>query len=359
MNEIFGADNFRSDITWKRFTGTKIQRQHLAIVTDTVYCYTKTDEYIYEQQYKRYKKEYINNFFKFEDENGKYCIRNFYSEGDGPSRIFFGKSISPPKGHHWRYKQDNIDDLIKKGRIVLDKNGFPKLKMYLNEMKGDPYDSLLDEMHVVQGSSKESRSFPTQNPEKLLRILIESSSYPSHVVLDFFLGSGTTIAAAHKLNRKWIGIELGEHYDSIALLRMKEVLAGKGNHEPCGISNEVNWQGGGFFKYYELEQYEDTLRKVQYEDSDLFDSASQDPYNQYVFLRDLKMLEALEIDYENNEVKVDLRKLYPSIDVPEILSNLLGKYIKKIRRNEVEFENGDKIDLNNLDYKLIKPLIWW
>ena len=359
MNEIFGPDKFRSEITWKRFTGTKIQRQHLAIVTDTIYCYTKTDKYIYEQQYKPYKEEYINNFFKFEDENGKYCIRNFYSEGDGPPRVFFGKSISPPTGHHWRYKQENIDKLIKKGRIVLDKNGFPKLKMYLNEMKGDPYDNLLDEMHVVQGSSKESWGFPTQNPEKLLRILIESSSCLSDVVLDFFLGSGTTTAAAHKLNRKWIGVELGEHYDSIALPRMKEVLSGKGNHEPCGISKEVNWQGGGFFKYDELEQYEDTLRNVKYKDSDLFDSTSQDPYSQYVFMKDLKMLEALEIDYENNKVKIGLQKLYPNIDIPETLSNLRGRYIKKITPNEVELEDGERISLSNLDYKLIKPLIWW
>ena len=140
---------------------------------------------------------------------------------------------------------------------------------------------------------------------------------------------------------------------------MKEVLAGKGNHEPCGISKEVNWQGGGFFKYYELEQYEDTLRKVKYEDSDLFDNPYEDSYNQYVFMRDLKMLEALEIDYENNKVKVNLSKLYSNIDIPETLSNLLGKWIKRITSEYVEFEDGERIDLKNLDYKVIKPLIWW
>ena len=98
---------------------------------------------------------------------------------------------------------------------------------------------------------------------------------------------------------------------------------------------------------------------MKYEDSDLFDSTSEDPYSQYVFMKDLKMLEALEVDYENNKVKVDLQKMYPNIDIPETLSNLLGKYIKKIKPNEVEFEDGVKLDLTNLDYKLIKPLIWW
>ncbi len=71
------------------------------------------------------------------------------------------------------------------------------------------------------------------------------------------------------------------------------------------------------------------------------------------------MLEALEIDYENNNVKVDLSKLYPNIDIPETLSNLLRRWIKKITQDYVEFEDSEKIDLRNLDYKLIKPLIWW
>jgi len=96
-------------------------------------------------------------------------------------------------------------------------------------------------------------SFPTENPEELLKRVIEISSLEGDLVMDFFLGSGTTITSAHKLRRKWIGVEVEEHFFTFALPRMKRVLAG----EQSGISKEVNWQGGGFFKYYELEQYED------------------------------------------------------------------------------------------------------
>ena len=71
------------------------------------------------------------------------------------------------------------------------------------------------------------------------------------------------------------------------------------------------------------------------------------------------MLKALEIDYENNKVKVDLSQLYPNIDIAETLSNLIGKWIKKISSDEVEFEDGTKINTKDLDYKLIKSLIWW
>jgi len=99
--------------------------------------------------------------------------------------------------------------------------------------------------------------------------------------MDFFLGSGTTTAVAHKLGRKWIGVEMGEHFYSVVLPRMKRVLA----YDKSGISKEVKeYQGGGFFKYYELEQYEETLANCKYEDSVLFTSPSKIPYQEYVFM---------------------------------------------------------------------------
>lgn len=155
---------------------------------------------------------------------------------------------------------------------------------------------------------------------------------------------------------------MGEHFYDVIIPRMKKVLA----YDKRGISKEKDVKekynpqnAGGFFKYYELEQYEDTLRKVKYEDSTLFDNPYIDPYNQYVFMRDSKMLNALDIDYKNNKVKVDLSKLYKNIDIPETLSNLLGKWIKKITPDYVEFEDGEKMNIKDLDYKIIKALIWW
>ncbi|RLF80448.1 site-specific DNA-methyltransferase, partial [Thermococci archaeon] len=198
--------------------------------------------------------------------------------------------------------------------------------------------------------------FPTENSEELLKRIIESSSGKGDLVMDFFLGSGTTTAVAHKLKRRWIGIEMGEHFSSVVLFRMKKVLAG----EKSGISKEVKWQGGGFFKYYELEQFEQTLNKAVYKDTHPFiDWGSKDIYSQYVFLKDEKMLNALDVDYKSQVVKVDLSRLYSNIDVAETLSNLKGKWIKKLTKKQVEFQDGEILDLENLDWKLIKPLIWW
>ena len=221
----------------------------------------------------------------------------------------------------------------------------------------------------------EGYGFKTQKPERLLRRIVLSSSNQGELVLDCFGGSGTTAAVAHKLKRKWMICDLNESTEDLyhvydkkekqyvqkigCLGRMKGVLAGTAKIEPTSFSKEVGWQGGGFFKYYELEQYEEALAKCKYKDSDLFNTPSKSPYQQYVFMKDEKMLDALEIDYEQNKVKVDLDTLYPNIDIAETLSNLTGKWIKKISDDEVEFEDGEKVDTKDLDYKRIKPLIWW
>jgi len=105
-----------------------------------------------------------------------------------------------------------------------------------------------------------------------------------------------------------------------------------------------------FFKYYGLKQYKG---------SELFSMPEQFSYKNYTFMKDKKLSYALEIDYKNNKVKVDLEKLYPNVDIAETLSNLKGKWIKKITEDEVEFEDGRKINLKDLNYKDIKSLIWW
>ncbi len=199
----------------------------------------------------------------------------------------------------------------------------------------------------------------TQKPEQLLKRIFELASNEHDIILDFFTGTATSLAVAHKLKRKWLGVEFASYFETDALYRMKHVLAGQTRREPVGISKSVSWTGGGFFKYYEIEQYEDALRRAKYGEGDLFDDPNKDAYHQYVFLRDLKMLEALEVDTKENKVKVDLSKLWDGIDIAETLSNLSGKWIKRINADSVEFDDGEVVDTKNLDWKLIKPLVWW
>jgi len=217
---------------------------------------------------------------------------------------------------------------------------------------------------------RELIDFQTQKPENLLeRILLVSSSENS-LIFDFFTGSATTIATAHKLGRKWIGVEMGEHFNTVDLPRMKTVLFGK----ISGISKELEKNNklkkGGFFKYYKLEQYEDTLRNMKYKENSpnsIFDTRK--PFEQYVFYADQKFAHVLETEKE--KLEIDFDKLYPNIDFAETVSNLLALPIKKITKTSVILQDGEsekeiKTDYKNMNeseklafVRLLKPALWW
>jgi len=268
----------------------------------------------------------------------------FYSKGE---EFLFNTLYVPRKGETELTKRDGRHDVDYEGKISPD--------WWVDMWTEVP--SFATAMTAGERAVKMvGIQFPTQIPEKLLYRVIYTGSNKHDCVMDFFAGTGVTAAVAHKMGRRWISVELGEQFNTIVLPRMKKVLA----YDKSGISKEVKeYQGGGFFKYYELEQYEDALRNCKYGDSDLFSKKSEKPYQDYVFMKDEKMLSVLEIDYKKNKVRVDLSKLYPDIDIAETLSNLTGKWIKAIKNDEVEFSDGNKINTNELDYKLIKPLIWW
>jgi adenine-specific DNA-methyltransferase len=191
------------------------------------------------------------------------------------------------------------------------------------------------------------------------------------LILDFFAGSGTTAHAVINLNRedggrrKYILVEMADYFYTVLLPRVKKVVFsdkwkdGRAQPDGNGISH--------FVKYYDLEQFEDALRRTRYAEDDLFTPPANEDPCQYIFLRDLKMLEALEVDLEQGTVQVDLSRLYENIDLPETLSNLTGKWIRRIDPDPndrrvpvaVEFADGERVELRSLDWRRIKPLIWW
>jgi adenine specific DNA methylase Mod len=366
LNNVFENNNFRNEIIVNKSIRIKTEGNKYPSWHDSFLFYSKSFENAY---FKHITKEREEEEWRSIDTEGEswgfipenllhlFSAENIKHDEEGRAisraRIILRQEILPRNGRRFP-SQETINELEKQNRIRLSANGNPQMlkpaKIYLTDNWSDIY-----------GYSS-NWNFQTENSETVLKRIIESTSNEYNLIMDFFLGSGTTTAVAHKLKRKWIGVEMGEHFYDVILPRMKKVLF----YDKSGISKEKDVKerynpqnAGGFFKYYELEQYEDTLRRVKYKDSDLFNDPYAEPYSQYVFMRDPKMLEALEIDYKSNKVKVDLSKLYKNIDIPETLSNLCGKWIKKITPDYVEFENGEKIEIKNLDYKLIKFLIWW
>jgi len=352
MNEIFREENFRNEIVLR-----KVNYQGLNVpgrfnpAHDLLYFYNKNQDIALFKIIFKMRERKVN------------WVNAFSPKENKEQNIIFikGRKFIAPKGQHWRFSQNRFNQLEKEGRLRI-KEDYEYIDVYGNKQKGMPQYLESEETPTDSNWTDISGysfgwSFQTENSEILLKRVIESTSNQGDLIMDFFLGSGTTSAVAHKLGRKWIGVETGEHFYSVVLSRMKKVLA----YDKSGISKEVKeYKGGGFFKYYELEQYEDTLRKVKYQDSNLFDIPGESPYTFNPFMKDKKLLEkTLEIDYKKNKVKVDLSKLYGNIDIPETLSNLLGKRIKKITEDKVIFEDREKVDIKNLDYKIIKPLIWW
>jgi adenine specific DNA methylase Mod len=181
-------------------------------------------------------------------------------------------------------------------------------------------------------------------------------------VLDFVGGSGTTAHAVINLNRedagrrRYILVEMADYFDTVILPRIKKVVF-------CEKWNNGKAAGGPgvshFVKYFQLEQYEQALARAKYEDAGLFEDPNQEPYSQYVFMRDLKMLDASKADAKANKVKVDVSKLFDGIDLAETLSNVTGQKIRRIKPGSVEFEDGEIVDLTDPPFELLKPLIWW
>jgi adenine-specific DNA-methyltransferase len=275
------------------------------------------------------------------------------------------KKPCPVPNRGWSLSPDNLKRLIEQNEIVFgrDETTQPQRKVYLTNEKALS--------SVIRNGARGKKDledmgldFPYSHPVSLYETLIDAglNGKKDSIIFDYFAGSGTTAHAVMKLNiadngkRKFILVELNDYLHTITIPRLKKA------------SYSLNWKNGKpqdsngsgvFLKYYELEQYEETLANCKYEDGDLFNLPSQTPYQEYVFMKDEKMLKALEIDFNKESVTVNLDNLYPNIDIAETLSNLTGKWIKKIRANEVEFTDGSKLDIKDLDYKLIKPLIWW
>ncbi|MFA4818681.1 MAG: site-specific DNA-methyltransferase [Patescibacteria group bacterium] len=263
-----------------------------------------------------------------------------------------------------KYSKENLEYF----KIDINEKIYP-----VGDIWNDIYSFTQSEMRV-----SENLSFQTQKPENFLRRIIQASSVQRDIIMDFFGGSGTTYAVAHKLNRKWLGVEMGEHFfeffeqwdktqnkliKKLGILgRLKNVLFGDKDFKAIDkerrshLSKDINWNGGGFFKYYELEQYEDALKKSVYNPTE------KELENIDFSLSEKQAKEGLEIDLKKETARFVFEKLYPDVDIAETISNIFGKKIKKISKDKVIFEDDFVVDLNNLDFKKYEPLkklIYW
>ncbi|MHA1987504.1 MAG: site-specific DNA-methyltransferase [Promethearchaeota archaeon] len=248
LDMVFGKSNFRNEIILNKTRAKQQRKKPFIQQTESLFFYSVTDEYVF------------NQLFVPRREPKWYELLDFPRSNETP-RIILGKKYYPPKNRRWGLSQERIDEFEQKGkiRINIDKSYIDCFGNTINEKPELFYDEepVRNDWLDIPGYSQVHK-FSTENSEELLQRVIESGSKERDTVLDFFLGSGTTIAAAHKLNRKWIGVEFGTQFEDFVLPRMKMVLMG----DKSGISKTTDVKKAGFYKYHYLEQFEDSIENI-------------------------------------------------------------------------------------------------
>lgn len=203
MDMIFDKENFRNEIIWKRTTAHSDARRCGAI-HDTLLFYTKSHKWTWNKVYVEYPEEYIERYYRYTDKNGRrFLSRDMTAPGGrGPKYEWHGYT------RYWRYTRENMEKLEREGRIFYTRTGFPRYKQYLDEMPGVAIQDVWTDIHKVDSWSPELLGYQTQKPLPLLERIIQASSNEGDIVLDPFCGCGTTVVAAHRLKRKWIGIDI-------------------------------------------------------------------------------------------------------------------------------------------------------
>jgi len=228
-DQIF-QERLINEIVWKRtsaHTGEGIVRSYGA-VHDTILMYAKTDDYKFHPQYVSLDKGYVERSYRRADKNGrKYTSSDL--TGAGVRHGETGKSwrgIDPTKiGRHWAFPPARLEELAKEGRILFPKktSGIPRFKRYLDEMRGQLLQDVWTDISPIGAAAAERLGYPTQKPEKLLERIINVSSDPMDIILDPFCGCGTAIAVAHRLGRRWIGIDVSPTACKLMAARMRKM----------------------------------------------------------------------------------------------------------------------------------------
>ncbi len=263
-DEVFGRNNFIDEVIWQRAYSPINLKKTLSRSHDAIFGYSKnsigfelgrlprSDKQT--EMYKNYDND-PRGLWKSDNLSvGPAVEKNIY-EIETPS----GRKVLPPKGYSWRLSKERFDEFVKDNRIWFGKDGsnVPSIKRFLHEVKDGVVAMTLwtyQEVGHNQDAKKEIKIlfgddvFETPKPEKLIQRIIHLASNENDLILDSFLGSGTTVAVAHKMNRRYIGIEMGDHAYTHCKTRLDKVIAG----EQGGISKAVNWKGGGAYKFYEL-----------------------------------------------------------------------------------------------------------
>lgn len=264
-DEVFGRGNFVANAIWQKKYAPQNDAKWLSDNHDHILVYAKNKEIWRPNLLPRTVEAEARYKNPDNDPRGvwkatDFSVKTYSAANDYPIETPTGRVVSPPESRCWVTSKERFEELVADNRIWFGKTGnnVPSLKKFLTEVKGGTTSLtvwLYEEVGHNQDAKKEVKQFnskdvfDTPKPEKLVQRIIHLATNPGDLVLDSFAGSGTTGAVAHKMGRRWIMVELGEHCHTHIIPRLQKVIDGE---DQGGISKAVNWQGGGGFRYFRL-----------------------------------------------------------------------------------------------------------
>lgn len=265
MDEIFGRQNFVNNVIWEKKYAPSNDAKWLSDTHDFIMVYAKRKDIWRPNLLPR--SEVMNSRYKNPDNDPRgpwkpadFSVKTYNVTCDYTITLPSGRIVSPPESRAWVSNKDRFEELVRDNRIWFGKDGnnVPSVKKFLSEVKQGMTTMTIwkyTEVGHNQDAKKEVKQFnsetvfDTPKPERLIERVLTLGSNPGDLVLDSFLGSGTTAAVAQKMGRKYIGVELGNHAYTHCVPRLKKVTDGT---DQGGISKAQNWKGGSGFRFYEL-----------------------------------------------------------------------------------------------------------
>lgn len=266
-DEVFGRSNYIASAIWQKAMSVKNSTRHFSVDHDYILIYAANAEKWVPNQVAASDKQRASYKNPDNDPKGPWqsislSARNPYSKGLYSITAPGGRLIDgPPPGSYWRVAEEKFWELHRTNEIWWgkDNNGMPRRKMYLadqGELTKAPQTLwFFEDVGHTQDAKKEALAFnsedvfATPKPERLMSRILEIATDPGDLVLDSFAGSGTTGAVAHKMGRRWIMVELGDHCHTHIVPRLKKVIDGD---DDGGVTEVLEWAGGGGFRYYRL-----------------------------------------------------------------------------------------------------------
>ena len=318
LSEVFGEDNFHNEIIWKRSTATGLASKRCGTLHDTIYWYSKTDQYYFEMQYHEYEEDYLKRARK--DENGRMYIP-IPTGNPGPRpNLYYEYKGYWPHANGYKWTREKMEEFDKQGRLIFpdSPNGRIQYKQYLDEMKGTKLQDIWLDVYPVNPVAKERNGYPTQKSEALLERIIKMCAPKNGLVFDCFMGSGTTQAAAMKLGRRFIGADINLGAIQTTTKRLLSVAKELEDGQTCmESSGEIKYTG---FEVYNANNYDFFRNPV--EARDLLISALE--------IQPFPQSDVWDGELDGRMVKImPVNRIATKADLKELLANLPYKTYEK------------------------------